>query len=254
MKIHRFISNFDLSKTELEINDKEIVNQMKNVLRLKVGEKVELCDGKGISTMVDIIKIEKNSINVSIKKIVKDKNKIKNNVTLFCAILKKENFELVVQKTTECGISKIVPIITSRTIKNGLNMDRLRKIAKEASEQCGRITIPEISEPIKFEEAINNLEGETFLFDAEGELFFETHCAGRRSKHSNSPGGEYVRVSKDNSLTTEQYSIFIGPEGGWTEEEIQKTKKLNFKTASLGSLVLRGETAAIVATYLVSNI
>ena len=254
MKIHRFISNFDLSKTELEINDKEIVNQMKNVLRLKVGEKVELCDGKGISTMVDIIKIEKNSINVSIKKIVKDKNKIKNNVTLFCAILKKENFELVVQKTTECGISKIVPIITSRTIKNGLNMDRLRKIAKEASEQCGRITIPEISEPIKFEEAINNLEGETFLFDAEGELFFETHCAGRRSKHSNSPGGEYVRVSKDNSLTTEQYSIFIGPEGAWTEEEIQKTKKLNFKTASLGSLVLRGETAAIVATYLVSNI
>ena len=63
-----------------------------------------------------------------------------------------------------------------------------------------------------------------------------------------------MRVSKDNSLTTEQYSIFIGPEGGWTEEEIQKTKKLNFKTASLGSLVLRGETAAIVATYLVSNI
>ena len=254
MKIHRFIGNFNLSKVELEINDKEIVNQMKNVLRLKIGEIIELCNGKDISAMAEIVKIEKNTIDVSIKEIVKDKNKTKNNVTLFCAILKKENFELVVQKTTECGISKIVPIITSRTIKNGLNMDRLRKIAKEASEQCGRINIPEILEPIKFEEAINNSEGETLLFDAEGELFFETHCAGRRSEHSNSPAGEYVRVSKDNSLTAEQYSIFIGPEGGWTEEEIEKTKKLNFKTASLGPLILRGETAAIIATYLISNL
>jgi 16S rRNA (uracil1498-N3)-methyltransferase len=254
MKIHRFISNFDLSKVTLEITDKEIFNQMKNVLRLKVGELVELCNGKDISAIAEIVKIEKNSINVSIKETAKDKNKTKNDVRLFCAILKKENFELVVQKTTECGVSKIVPIITSRTIKNGLNMERLRKIAKEASEQCGRINIPEISEPVKFEEAINNLVGEIFFFDAGGELTFETHCAGRRAEHSKFSAENYVRVSKDNSLTAEQYSIFIGPEGGWTDEEIEKTKKLNFKTASLGSLVLRGETAAIVATYLVSNI
>jgi len=254
MKIHRFIGTFNLSKKELEINDKEIVNQMKNVLRLKVGELVELCDGKNISAIAEIVKIEKNSINVSIKEIVKDKNKTKNKVTLFCAILKKENFELVVQKTTECGVSKIVPIITSRTIKNGLNMERLRKIAKEASEQCGRTNIPEISEPIKFEEAINNLVGNTFFFDAGGELTFETHCAGWRAEHSKFSAENYVRVLKDNSLTAENFNLFIGPEGGWTEEEIEKSKKLNFKAASLGSLILRGETAAIVATYLVSNI
>ena len=230
MKIHRFIGTFDLSKKELEIKDVEVVNQMKNVLRLKTDELVELCDGKNLSAIVKITKIEKSSINVSIDKTEENKNKIKNNVTLFCAILKKENFELVVQKTTECGVSKIVPIITSRTIKNGLNMERLRKIAKEASEQCGRITIPEISEPIDFDESLklvneNNLN---IIFDASGEIF-----------------------SKNNSPTT---NIFIGPEGGWTEEEIEKTKKLKFKTTSLGPLILRGETAAIVATYLVSNI
>ena len=254
MKIHRFIGSFDLSKESLQITNTEIVNQMKNVLRLKVGELVELCDGKHISAIADICKIEKNSINVSIKEIIKDKNKAKNNVTLFCAILKKENFELVVQKTTECGVSKIIPVITSRTIKTVLNLERLRKIAKEASEQCGRIDIPEILEPMKFEDAIKNIEGENILFDVGGELSFETHCTGRRAEHSNSPAGEYVRVSKDNSLTAEKYNIFIGPEGGWTEEEIEKTKSLNFKRASLGPLTLRGETAAIIATYLISNV
>ena len=90
MKIHRFIGTFNLSKKELEINDKEIVNQMKNVLRLKVGELVELCDGKNISAIAEIVKIEKNSINVSIKEIVKDKNKTKNKVTLLCNFEKRK--------------------------------------------------------------------------------------------------------------------------------------------------------------------
>ena len=234
MKIHRFISNFDLSKAQLEINDKEIVNQMKNVLRLKVGELVELCDGKGISTMVDIVEIRKNNIKVKITTPLHQDSAGQNStkkVNLFCAILKKENFELVVQKTTECGVSKIVPIITSRTIKNGLNLERLKKIAKEASEQCGRITIPEILEPIKFIEITEGspLYGINIIFDANGKPL-----GGLAAK------GEFI-------------NIFIGPEGGWTKEEIEKTKKLNFKTASLGPLTLRGETAAIIATYLIAN-
>ncbi|MEI7765006.1 MAG: RsmE family RNA methyltransferase [bacterium] len=256
MKIHRFIGSFDLSKKEINIVDKEIVNQMKNVLRLKVGELVEVCDGINISAIAEIIKIEKDNINVSIKETIKDKNKTKNDVILFCAILKKENFELVVQKTTETGVSKIVPIITSRTIKNGLNMERLRKIAKEASEQCGRTNVPIISEPITFDESLKliNNKNTNMIFNAEGELTFETHYTGRQSEHSKFSAENYVRVSKDNSLTAEQINIFIGPEGGWTEEEIEKTKNLDFKTASLGPLILRGETAAIVATYLISNL
>jgi 16S rRNA (uracil1498-N3)-methyltransferase len=194
MKIHRFIGPFDLSKKEINIIDKEIVNQMKNVLRLKAGEFVELCDGLNTSVTALIVKIEKDSINVSIKEIIKDKNKTKNDVTLFCAILKKENFELVVQKTTECGVSKIIPIITSRTIKNGLNIERLQKIAKEASEQCGRINIPEILEPINFDESLKliNYENANIIFDAGGELSFETHCAGRRPEHSKFSAENYV--------------------------------------------------------------
>jgi 16S rRNA (uracil1498-N3)-methyltransferase len=229
-KIHRFIDTFDLNKKELEITG-EIANQIIKVLKLKIGEKIELCDGKQISAIAEICKIDKKSVWVKIfkKDIIQKSGK---EVNLFCAILKKENFELVVQKTTECGVSKIIPIITSRTVKTGLNLERLKKIAKEASEQSGRNDIPEILEPINFEESLKliNQKNSNILFNADGENF----------------------NSLDNfQLST--FNLFIGPEGGWTPEEIQKAKSLNFKIASLGPFTLRAETAAIVATYLTTH-
>ena len=232
MKIHRFIGSFDLSKESLQITDTEIVNQMKNVLRLKKGELVELCDGKHISVIAEICNMKKNNIDVLIKEKEENKNQPKNNVALFCAVLKKENFELVVQKATECGVSKIVPIISERTIKTGLNIERLQKIAKEASEQCGRINIPEILEPINFDKSLEltNKNNLNIVFDSSGESL-----------------GSLAAKSGN-------VNIFIGPEGGWTEKEIIEAKNLNFKIASLGSLTLRGETAAIIATYLISNL
>ena len=230
MKIHRFIDGFDLSKKQLEIGG-EIAHQIYKVLRLKVSEKIELCDGKGTYAIAEIAEIKEGKVSVNIlEKPITWTSDVQVRINLFCAVLKKENFELVVQKSTECGVTKIVPIITSRTIKTGLNLKRLQKIAKEASEQCGRITIPEISEPIDFDQALELAKKDfNILFDASGELL-----------------GNLKNIS-------ENVNIFIGPEGGWAEEEIAKAKSLNFKIASLGPLILRGETAAIVATYLVSN-
>ncbi|MBU0612121.1 16S rRNA (uracil(1498)-N(3))-methyltransferase [Patescibacteria group bacterium] len=255
MKIHRFIDNFDLSKKELEISD-DIAYQIIKVLKFEVGEKIELGDGKGTVGFGKVKSIGKGTVLVGIERIEKvEENK---KTTLFCAVLKKENFELVVQKATECGVSKIVPIITSRTIKTGLNLGRLQKIAKEASEQSGRGTVPEILEPISFEKSLkivdkNNLN---ILFDISGELFYKKHCAGWRAEHSNLPAGKYARFLEDNS----PQNLFIGPEGGWTEEEIKKVypssgvaRDADFKIYSLGNLTLRAETAAIVATYLSTN-
>ena len=250
-KIHRFIDNFDLDKKEIEITG-EIAHQIIKVLKLKIGEKIELSDGKVISAMAEIIKINEKTVNVKIQSTWTSDVQIKS-INLFCSILKKENFELVVQKTTECGVSKIIPIITSHTVKTGLNLERLQKIAKEASEQSGRATVPEISEPIDFSESLELVKKDdlNILFDSSGELSYEKHCAGWRAEHSNSPAGEYARFSEDNSPRT---NICIGPEGGWTEKEIEIAKNFNFKIASLGPLTLRGETAAIIATYLVSNL
>jgi 16S rRNA (uracil1498-N3)-methyltransferase len=257
MKIHRFIDNFDLSQKpaspsqggEIEITG-DIAHQIIKVLKLKIGEKIELGDGKRAVGFGKIKNIEKKSVLVKIEKVEKmEENK---KTTLFCAVLKKENFELVVQKTTETGISKIVPIISARTIKTGLNLERLKKIAKEASEQSGRGIVPEILEPISFKKSLELCKenDSNILFDASGkELFPEKYCAGCRAEHSNSSADEYAYFSENNSL----YNIFIGPEGGWTEEEIQKAKNLNFKIASLGKLTLRAETAAIISSYLISN-
>ena len=174
--------------------------------------------------------MNKNTVLVEIAK--KEKLEENKKTTLFCAVLKKENFELVVQKTTECGIAKIVPVITDRTIKTGLKLDRLEKIAKEASEQSGRSIIPEISEPVNFEKSLELIEQNSLniLFDISGEKFPEI-----------------------NLNNFEKINIFIGPEGGWTDNEIEKMKNLNFKIASLGKLTLRAETAAIISSFLVSN-
>jgi 16S rRNA (uracil1498-N3)-methyltransferase len=239
MKIHRFIDNFNLSQKELEING-EIAHQIIKVLKLKIGEKIELSDGKNISAIAEILEISdstslttsKNSVIVKLGTLLRSASFAGQNNTkqvhLFCAVLKKENFELVVQKATECGINKIIPIITERTIKTGLNLERLKKISKEASEQSGRIDIPEISEPIKFKNALDLAEGkDNFFLDFTGKTL---------SKKSFSSA-----------------NIWIGPEGGWTQKELNLAKENNFQIISLGSLTLRAETAAIIGTYLIVN-
>lgn len=229
MKIHRFIDDFELSGEEIEVTG-EIAYQMAKVLKLEIGEQVDICDGKGNNASGKIRSLSKNSVMIDIDKTWKDKNENKKQVSLFCAVLKKENFELVVQKATECGVSKIIPIITTRTIKTGLNMERLQKIAKEACEQSGRSYLPEISEPVSFEEGLEMAKENdiNIIFDASGELL----------------GG----LNKKSSP-----SIWIGPEGGWTPEEIKRAEDNNFKKLSLGSRILRAETAAIVSTFVVNN-
>lgn len=229
MKIHRFIDNFDLTGKEVEVTG-EIAHQMAKVLKLEIGEQVELCDGKGINTQGKIMKLSKNSTIVEIEKITKE-SPAQKSVTLFCAVLKKENFELVVQKVTEIGVDKIVPIITARTVKTGLNMGRLEKIAREACEQSGRNYLPEISEPINFEESLKiaKQNDTNVIFDASGELL-------------------------GNLNNKSSIGIWIGPEGGWTPEEIKKATENNFSVASLGTNILRGETAAIIASYLAQNL
>ncbi len=225
MKIHRFIGDFDLAQNTLEIGGEE-GRQMAKILRLEPGEKIELSDGKGKSALAEIIEIVGAAVKIRVES--REEAKLEREVSLYCAILKKENFELVVQKATECGVSKIIPILTARTIKTGLNMERLRKIAKEAAEQSGRNSVPEISEPRDFKNALEATTGENILF----------HMSGTKFEKSG----------------TKNMNIWIGPEGGWSEEELTLSKEKSFSVASLGPLTLRGETAAMIGSYLAVNL
>ncbi len=227
-KVHRFIGDFDLTQKLLTITDPELLHQMVRVLKLKTGEHVVLSNGKEIEAQGTIEAIAPKSATLALLGATKSTSEPTRHVTLFQAILKRENFELVCQKAVECGISKIVPIITDRTIKSGLNLERLQKIIREAAEQSGRAIVPELGEIISFPNAIASCNSsETFLFDSSGILF--------EAKSLN---------LKPNT------SIFIGPEGGFTPEEIALAKKRDISIVSLGPLTLRGETAAIVSTYL----
>ncbi len=225
MRLHRFIGDFNLNSTELIVSDSEFINQWRNVLRLKTGDTLILCDGKGKEAEAIIEDMTKNEIILSVKDINTPDTDPQKKSTLYCAVLKRENFELVVQKATEIGIYAIVPLLTERTVKTGFNRERLEKIVREASEQSGRTVLPTLSDPMTFTEAIASVNGnESALFDLSGSKTF------------------------DFQLST--CNFFIGPEGGFSEKEVALAKDKGCTIASLGSLTFRGETAAIVASYL----
>lgn len=227
MRYHRFIGAFDLEKKNIEVTDQEVRNQWHSVLRLKTGDSVILCDGNGHEAIGTITDLNKKMTALSITERIEKHPEPARKITLYVSILRRENFEIVVQKATEIGVSHIVPMLTERTVKTGFNRVRLEKILLEASEQSGRTTLPTLSEPQEFSEAISSVPAsESILFDGTGE-----ELAGK--------------------LTATH--LFVGPEGGFSEPEVSKAKEHGIHIASLGGLTLRAETAAIVVSYLGCN-
>lgn len=230
VKIHRFLSHFEGHERNIRIYEKEVVSQMRNVLKLKEGEKVILADGKLNEVLGTIGILGKDFVEIRVEEFYKNKNEAFANVVLYCSVLKKENFELVVQKATEIGVKEIMPIISKRTVKLNLNKSRLEKITKESAEQSGRGMIPILHDVADFNTAIKraSMNDINLFFDGSGKNLKDVSFHGKQ-----------------------RIGIFIGPEGGWDEEELRLAKENNFKIASLGKLTLRGETAAIIASYIV---
>lgn len=232
MRLHRFILDADLSADRITLADRETTNQVRNVLRMGAGDRFVVCDGKGKEATVQIVSAE-----ASVVADVLDRRDVATEsaarVTLYCAVLKRENFELVVQKATECGAARIVPIVSARTIKLGVKRDRLEKIAREAAEQSGRGIVPEITEPMSLKAAVIHAK------DNAANVVFEPGAPSfdpSTLRPSNLPLG-----------------LFIGPEGGWDDAEVEQLRAAGYHVASIGPRVLRAETAAIVATYLAAG-
>ena len=230
MRLNRFLMKFDLNQDNLRINDFEIYNQIRNVLRLKSGEQIILFDGESNEVKAEILNIDHENKIIDLIVLEREKNQQepKKEVILYCSILKRENFELVAQKVTEIGISRIVPMICERTVKMGIRKERLKKIVKEASEQSGRGIIPGISEQISFEQAIEQAKENNL------NLFFDI-------------SGESI---KSYEAKPRKIGLFVGPEGGWSDGELELAKKNNFGIVKLSELNFRAETAAIIASYL----
>lgn len=230
MKLHRFLlSPLKFSHDKIVIQDKELLNQIINVFRMKNGACFILFDGSGIEFLVEI---EEHSKKEILCKVLEERSGIKRNkrLTLVFSMIKKENMELVIQKCTEIGVTTFIPIITERTVKTGWNFERMEKIMKEAVEQSGFSDMPVLyQEPMKLSKVLDKFDSEKDNFDGLCVLDFDG-----------------VKLSSLKHLISVD-TIFVGPEGGFSPKERELFHEYKVKSISLGENALRAETACISA-------
>ena len=216
---------------------------LREVLRLKPGDEVYVFNGEGkeFQCTIDSSRRDAAILNV-ITGVSAARPESSLQLTLAVALLKSDKFDLVVQKATELGVVRVVPVLTKLAdIKLKDESDahkrvlRWRRIALEAAKQSGRALIPEIVEPASFAELIQSQESGVNVLFAE------------RDGHS-------LDSLARNVVTDASLTALVGSEGGWTDSEIETAKKAGWKVITLGGRTLRAETAAIAVTTLLQHI
>jgi 16S rRNA (uracil1498-N3)-methyltransferase len=201
----------------------ESAHYVSNVLRQRVGNDITLFNNIGQYMGGKIVSIRKNQVIIDAHPLQPPDVESPLDITLYQGLLKGEKMDLVIQKATELGVKEIVPIITERSIPTFTRkIERFQKIASQACRQCGRVMIPEIFEPMSFEDSLNG-------FNGHGIIFYEE-------------SGSKIPVFNHSIV---EISLYIGPEGGFSAGEILMAERHGIKAASLGKRILRAETAAI---------
>ncbi len=218
----------------------EETRHLRDVLRLRVGENVQIFDGAGKEFLCEIETIgKKETVLKIIKEIPPSAPESNLDLTLAVALLKGEKFDLVIQKAVELGVTKFVPLITKRCdikLKDAdRKLERWRKIILESSKQCGRAKLMEIETPIEFANFIKN-SASLRLHDENLVLFSER-------------GGE----SFPNIKSGKKLTALIGSEGGWEDSEIEFGRANGVQIITLGGRILRAETAVIAFSALLQN-
>ncbi len=226
-----FVDEEAFLKDPIEIDGEE-ANHIVKVLRMKTGEKLTVFDGKGMCADCVIEKIEAKTVVVKAEKRYESLTEPKLKITLFQAVPKNPKTDLIIQKATELGVTEIVLVNTKRIvakIDKESKMERMRRIAFEAAKQCGRAYIPKVIGPISFDEAVSIAKEKDVAI-----IPYECEKQGKISDYVNS--------------AVSSLAIFIGPEGGFEESEIEKAVSCNVKPVTLGKRILRTETAGLIAS------
>jgi 16S rRNA (uracil1498-N3)-methyltransferase len=225
MKIHRFyVADVEL-KQDFWLHDEALLRQWNKVLRFRPGQQVVLFDGKSTDRLYEIAELSQTEAHLKLKTELARKLPGRH-VYLFWSLLKKDNNDLVLQKCTELGVTNFVPIISQRAIRKDFNIERAKKIVIEASEQCGRSDIPAVREPIRLQTAIDEYKNKIQLIVCDEKGSADDGAAVQ----TDGPAG-----------------VFIGPEGGWSEDENKLFNDNGFLHLSIHDFTLRAETAAIKA-------
>ena len=213
--------------------DTDDVNHITRVLRMKTGDVITVCDSMGYDYSAEIFEINKSS--VLCKEIDKTKSDTEPElkVVLFQGIPKGSKMEYIIQKTTELGIFKIVPVSMSRCVSKIENKkdgdkkkERWQKISESAAKQSGRGIVPEVEAPVSFETAVEAL------------LKCDVVFAPYECEQDNSIKNVIKGVSGNKTV-----GFIIGPEGGFSPEEIDRLTKCGIPSVTLGKRILRTETA-----------
>ncbi len=227
--MHQFFITQALNLNNEIAFSKETAFQIVTVLKLRTGETVLLSDQKKMFEAVLTVS-GKNVIAHCVTE--REFIKAKVEVTLIQALIRKEKFELVLQKATELGVSRIVPIILERNVVKWTNepekMNRYRHILLEAAEQCHRFDIPLLHDPISIQNIADFKSDQNFVaYEVEN------------SEH------QLKKVLKNTKTVT----LVIGPEGGISPKEIIQLNHLGYESVSLGPRIYRSETAAMVGIH-----
>ena len=230
--MHRFFINTDNIKKDRIVITGEDVSHISRVLRLKFGDEIILCDGQGIDYCVTIEGMDKYAVRTKIIGEMASIGEPDVNVILFQGIPKGAKMDIIIQKCTEIGVSRIVPVLNARTVvrlsdekDERKKVERWQRIAEEAAKQSGRGIVPQIAKPKVFEEALEEameLDISLIPYELEKQNTLKGYLHGKALKN---------------------IGILIGPEGGYEDFEIKSAIDKGVIPVTLGSRILRTETA-----------
>jgi 16S rRNA (uracil1498-N3)-methyltransferase len=218
-----------------EINGDD-ARHLTRVLRVEAGQRYEISDNHSVYLAEIETSRKEHVVFRTLEKL--PAQRLTPSLILCAALIKFDHFEWMIEKATELGVAKIVPVEAARS-EHGLEraarkrIDRWRRIALEASQQSRRAFLPEVDEPVEFAEVLSLTAAHRFVLD---------------EKPETAPLDRAIPTARDASDTV---ALLVGPEGGWTDPERDAFVSASWTPVSLGPLVLRAETAAIAALAIV---
>lgn len=236
---HFFVSEEQINGENAYIEGSD-VNHIANVLRMKPEEELLISVKGDWDYLCKIVDIETDRVNLKVLESM-EQRELPVNITLLQGIPKSDKLEMIIQKAVELGVSEIIPVKTKRVVvkidekKVGTKVNRWNAIAESAAKQSKRSIIPKVHEPMSIDNALEIVKD----------------FGVKLIPYENADGIDKTRKILDNMDKTKNIAVFIGPEGGFEESEVERIKNSGFEVITLGKRILRTETAGLA---LLSNI
>lgn len=231
---HFFVTPDQVKEKEIWIEGSD-VNHIRNVLRMKPGEKLEISDGNNRKYLCAVTEMDTDAVRTEIIEEYESDTELPSRIYLFQGLPKSDKMDLIVQKAVELGAYEIIPVEMKRSVvrldekKAAKKTDRWNEIAKSAAKQAGRGLIPEVKRVMKYKEAL------AYARELDVVLL----------PYELASGMEGTKQVIDQIKAGQSVGIFIGPEGGFETEEVEQGTAAGAKTVTLGRRILRTETAGL---------